>query len=168
MYLGPSGAHARSVGLILSLTTGLVSPQFHVRYDNSFESVKRLKLSDSKWQQKCHFVPVPTEHIVLPPPANSLNEGASSTNEGATRAAIAPVADQRTAPLPYPLPLEPMGYQGEPGAEPELPPLPELVGEVLGEQAPEPQPVLQQEPATTNTDATVRRSNRARRPSRRM
>ncbi len=42
VYLGPSRAHARSVGLILSLTTGLVSPQFHVRYDNSFESVKHL------------------------------------------------------------------------------------------------------------------------------
>jgi len=40
VYLGPSGAHARSVGLILSLTTSLVSPQFHVHYDNSFESVK--------------------------------------------------------------------------------------------------------------------------------
>ena len=35
VYLGPSRAHARSIGLILSLTTGLVSPQFHVHYGNS-------------------------------------------------------------------------------------------------------------------------------------
>jgi len=39
VYLGPSWAHAKSVGLVLSLTTGLVSPQFHVKYDDAFESV---------------------------------------------------------------------------------------------------------------------------------
>jgi len=83
----------------------------------------------------------------------------SSTNEGATRAARALVADKCTAPLPYPLLLEPKGYQEEPGAEPKQLPLSELVEEVLGEQAPEPQQVPQQEPAMNNTDATVHRSN---------
>ena len=33
IYLGNSPRHARSVGLILNLTTGLVSPQYHVSYD---------------------------------------------------------------------------------------------------------------------------------------
>jgi len=39
VYLGPSWAHAKSVRLVLSLTTGLVSPQFHVKYDDTFESI---------------------------------------------------------------------------------------------------------------------------------
>jgi hypothetical protein len=33
LYLGMSTQHARSVALILNLTTGHVSPQFHVRFD---------------------------------------------------------------------------------------------------------------------------------------
>jgi len=57
VYLGPSWAYAKLVGLILSLTTGLVSPQFHACYDNSFESVKRLKLSDLQWQVPLHRGP---------------------------------------------------------------------------------------------------------------
>jgi len=98
-----------------------------------------------------------------------MTEGASSTNEGATRAAIAPLADQRTAPLPYPLPLEPMGYDVEPGPEPELPPPPELVEEAFGEQVPEiPLVPPLEEPATNDSAATVRRSNRTKRPSTRM
>ena len=38
--LGQSPRHARSVTLILSLTTGLVSPQFHLQYDDFFETVR--------------------------------------------------------------------------------------------------------------------------------
>jgi hypothetical protein len=36
--LGISPTHARSVALVLSLKTGLVSPQFHVKHDNLFET----------------------------------------------------------------------------------------------------------------------------------
>jgi hypothetical protein len=39
MYLGMSTQHARSVALILNLTTGHVSPKFHVRFDPSFSTV---------------------------------------------------------------------------------------------------------------------------------
>jgi hypothetical protein len=35
IYLGSSPQHARKNGLVLSLTTGLISPQFHVKYDES-------------------------------------------------------------------------------------------------------------------------------------
>lgn len=58
IYIGPSPAHAGSVGLILSMKTGLVSPQFHVRYDNSFETIKEWKKTGEPsclWQQKCGF-----------------------------------------------------------------------------------------------------------------
>jgi hypothetical protein len=38
--LGLSPMHAHNVHLVLSLTTGLVSPQFHVRFDDFFETCK--------------------------------------------------------------------------------------------------------------------------------
>jgi hypothetical protein len=40
LYLGPTPSHARNVHLVLSLTTGLVSPQFHCCFDNFFETCK--------------------------------------------------------------------------------------------------------------------------------
>jgi len=108
VYLGPSWAHARSVGLIISLTMGLVSPQFHVKYDNSFESVKRLKLANSLWQQKCHFVsPTKAPPKGKQPPTPTI-EGGSSTPEEDTQIATAPTDGQGEGPLPLPLPLEPM------------------------------------------------------------
>jgi hypothetical protein len=39
LYIGPSPMHARNVYLVLSLDTGLVSPQFHVQHDNFYETV---------------------------------------------------------------------------------------------------------------------------------
>jgi hypothetical protein len=39
MYLGLSPVHERSVCLVMSLTTGMVSPQFLVRADEHFETV---------------------------------------------------------------------------------------------------------------------------------
>ena len=38
-YLGKSLAHVSSVGLIRNLRTGCISPQFHVVYDNLFQTV---------------------------------------------------------------------------------------------------------------------------------
>ena len=40
VYLGPSPSHARSVALVLNPRTGHVSPQFHVKFDDFFETVK--------------------------------------------------------------------------------------------------------------------------------
>jgi hypothetical protein len=40
IYLGKSPRHARNVALVLNPRTGLVSPQFHVRFDDTFETVK--------------------------------------------------------------------------------------------------------------------------------
>jgi hypothetical protein len=44
--------------LLLSLKTGLVSPQFHVRYDDTFETVRSLReheIPPSLWQAKAGF-----------------------------------------------------------------------------------------------------------------
>jgi hypothetical protein len=40
LNLSPSSTHARNVHLVLSLTTGLVSSQFHVLFNNLFETCK--------------------------------------------------------------------------------------------------------------------------------
>ena len=42
IYVGPSPHHNRNVGLILNRKTGLVSPQFNIKYDNNFDTVKEL------------------------------------------------------------------------------------------------------------------------------
>ena len=58
LYLGPSPRHACNVGLVLNLETGLVSPQFHVSYDEFFETVQptsRNPLTISLWQSRAGF-----------------------------------------------------------------------------------------------------------------
>ena len=59
IYLGPSPQHARTVALVLSLTTGLVSPQFHVRMDPTFQTLRTIFGGNPpkiQWQNKCHFI----------------------------------------------------------------------------------------------------------------
>jgi hypothetical protein len=56
--LGPSPRHARNVSLVLNLTTGLSSPQFHVKHDEFFETVaSRTGAPDtiSNWQHLAGF-----------------------------------------------------------------------------------------------------------------
>ena len=64
IYLGTSPRHARSVALVLSLETGMVSPQFHVTFDTLFETVRNnnnkssvagLMPAKSLWQFKLGF-----------------------------------------------------------------------------------------------------------------
>ena len=55
IYLGPSPQHGRSIALVLDRKTGLVSPQFHIKYDPSFQTTKQDKF-DSTWQIKAGFV----------------------------------------------------------------------------------------------------------------
>ena len=38
-YLGKSPLHASTIGIIRNLTTGFISPQFHVIHDTEFETV---------------------------------------------------------------------------------------------------------------------------------
>ncbi|KAL7476135.1 hypothetical protein ACHAW6_002012 [Cyclotella cf. meneghiniana] len=53
MNLGPSPQHARNVNLVLNLDTRLVSPQFHCRYNDFFETISFNKpemMMSSNWQ----------------------------------------------------------------------------------------------------------------------
>ena len=68
--LGFSKQHARSVALVLSLHSGLVSPQFHISFDHKFETMNKAfdkNPPKSLWQRKCHFLkgyqhPKPSDH----------------------------------------------------------------------------------------------------------
>jgi hypothetical protein len=40
IYLGKSPRHARSISLILNHRTGMVSPQYHIKFDDTFETIK--------------------------------------------------------------------------------------------------------------------------------
>ena len=54
LNLGPSPMHARNVYLVLSLSTGCVSPQYHCRFDDFFETTRHgtPDISDAvTWQQ---------------------------------------------------------------------------------------------------------------------
>ena len=44
VYLGHSPYHAGSVALVLNLTTGHVSPQYHIVFDDNFSTVENLRL----------------------------------------------------------------------------------------------------------------------------
>jgi hypothetical protein len=56
LYLGHSPAHARSVALVLNLDTGLVSPQFHVKFDEFLETVNNQDDDyPNRWKVLTHF-----------------------------------------------------------------------------------------------------------------
>jgi len=57
IYLGRSPQHARLVALVLNLTTGHVSPQFHIKFDHSFHTTSEgERPPPSLWQTKAGFV----------------------------------------------------------------------------------------------------------------
>jgi hypothetical protein len=63
MHLGTSPRHARSVALVLSLVTGYVLPQFHLKFDDSFETVQDAKsIPLSKWQVLSRFITTKDKH----------------------------------------------------------------------------------------------------------
>ena len=58
IYLGFSTNHARNVALVLNPTTGLVSPQYHVRFDDLFETTRNPRnnaIDLATWQVKAGF-----------------------------------------------------------------------------------------------------------------
>jgi Reverse transcriptase (RNA-dependent DNA polymerase) len=72
IYLGKSPRHARNVSLVLNPRTGLTSPQFHIKHDDSFETVRTTKdETHGWWITKCGFTReqpasnVPQQQILL-------------------------------------------------------------------------------------------------------
>ena len=59
IYLGMSPRHAKSVALVLNPRTGLVSPQFHVKFDDDFDTVKGTSdETHGYWKKLAGFVAV--------------------------------------------------------------------------------------------------------------
>ena len=59
IFLGFSPRHSRKVALVLSLETGHLSPQFHCKFDDFFETMRPSagnKAPASQWQAKTGFV----------------------------------------------------------------------------------------------------------------
>ncbi len=78
MYLGTSPRHSRRVALVLNLQTGHVSPQFHVVFDDLFETLRPSAgnlTPVSLWQAETGFVQSEasgrSENIVKEPGAQS-------------------------------------------------------------------------------------------------
>jgi hypothetical protein len=70
VYLGPSPQHGSAIGLLLSLTTGHVSPQFHAVYDDHFDTARAdssEKMPLSMWQRANYFddalIKDPSQHV---------------------------------------------------------------------------------------------------------
>jgi hypothetical protein len=84
--LGHSPLHGRNVSLVLNRTTGLVSPQFHVKYDPLFHTVKQ-DYFDSQWQNKAGFI-------------KQEPGTASQSNKGKTIAKTAPKSSNAPAVIP--------------------------------------------------------------------
>ena len=62
IYLGMSPRHARSVALVLNPRSGLVSPQWHVKFDDSFETV--MGTSDTNhgiWKKEAGFMTIQSQ-----------------------------------------------------------------------------------------------------------
>jgi hypothetical protein len=55
VYLGRSPNHSQSVALVMKLSTGLVSPQFHLKFDDLFEAIKDINTYPNRWKAATHF-----------------------------------------------------------------------------------------------------------------
>jgi hypothetical protein len=107
--LGQSPNHARSVALVLSLLTGYVSAQFHLKHDDFFETVRDLNaMPQSKWQELAQFT---TEEMAGKPALPS--KGIKKSNQLIR-------AEPDHTPINHDIPEDPILVPEEPD-EPQLP-----------------------------------------------
>ena len=174
LNLGPSPRHARNCHLVLNINTGTVSPQYHVTFDEFFETVRdRAEHSNhtSEWMRRAGFGEVamtpseqisPTPQTPTPVTPESLpvqREEPNNTNQNT-------IQDDNVSEPNHLLPneftesqniiQEPQEYNGQEHAPIAAAPTED------NEQAHSPNVQT-----TTNTP-TLRRSTRVRKPSRRL
>ena len=65
IYLEQSLIHNRNVALVLIIHTGYVSPQFHVKFDESFQTVQQDKWN-ATWLSSTGFMVPPNKVPVIP------------------------------------------------------------------------------------------------------
>ena len=100
VHLGPSPNHARSVALVLNPRTGHVSPQFHVKFDDFFETVQTkstdLDAPDPAWKYLSGFA---TKKGTAKADDKGGLDGLLAPRRGATAATTQPQASaQRDQP----------------------------------------------------------------------
>ena len=86
IYLGRSPNHGRNVALVLDRVTGLVSPQFHVEFDRSFQTVKQDKF-DTHWQMKSGLIGTKGKPIPAPQESRNFKTRTLPAPEGASEPA---------------------------------------------------------------------------------
>lgn len=89
IYLGRSPQHSRSVALVLDIKTGLVSPQFHVKMDTAFDTIRQLYREgdgasnhSSLWQIKAGFVT--RREVTTPTQGNATTHSPTQGNATTT------------------------------------------------------------------------------------
>ena len=158
--LGFSPRHARTVSLVLNTQTGNVSPQFHIRHDDFFATVRGMKLK-SRWQEAAGFV---TSTIIKPfaqPAATSFQLTPSSSTS-----TTPPLSDPSTASQVQ------HEFEGEAHTTEDPDPTPPAPGQSATDQTlPEPSNQVPDQlgpsfnPHQPAQPTSVRRSSRQRTPS---
>ena len=111
--LGPSPSHSRNVNLVLNTSTGLVSPQFHCKFDDFFETTRFNQAEASTaapWRKQARLKPDEVEPTEMQPrdlseaPIGSVSDSSSedtsistTENERADNQLDAPPSNLRTA-----------------------------------------------------------------------
>ena len=54
-YMGQSKIHSSKVSLVLNINTGPISPQFHCKIDDQFQSMELINKLECNWVKKCGF-----------------------------------------------------------------------------------------------------------------
>jgi hypothetical protein len=101
VYLGPSPDHASSVPLVLSTQTGLVSPQYHVVFDDNFSTIHCLQEDKIPTHWPTLFNELATFYIdedfnntnfyITPPIQNPPSPPTLSTNQREESSSLSPL-----------------------------------------------------------------------------
>jgi hypothetical protein len=127
IYIGQSPQHSRNVALVLSRSTGLVSPQYHVKHDSGFETVmeERQDGKPAAWMIRAGFVGRKED---------SLDRGSKRKAKGGSRSDQPGTGEPRQKEGRFDLGQEGIDVASDHGntgmvpMEQELPPLPEWYG----------------------------------------
>ena len=168
IYLGQSPIHNRNVALVLNCNTGHVSPQFHVKFDSSFQTVRQDQL-ECTWQQSTFFVIAPPKHTNkrTQEKGTHLSEGAhkiprlQSMNRSSNTAPSDLLQQQQLNEVPQ------QANDGTPSEQPNAGTL------MTGQQLPQPHVSQREEDRPTQTNPIMqsedlRHSKRASRPPQRL
>jgi len=155
IYLGLSPRHNRTVGLVLSRTSGLVSPQFHFHADRAFQTVGKGDIHDVTWLEKTGFKEVnPIRPDYKKIPSQDKHQGKLSRKRKRN--------GERGENAPKTIKLQLSGFNSEDPTKSMVEPRPKVPTDVGTESVPKIEDTIS--PIATN----LRRSRRERKANRRF